>query len=352
MAVTSIDNNSIRSVLSVFQTGAEKCSDIYDVLSSVQGRFLLNELLAMDSYTPKLNSDLTNLRKRMEKAERYTEEMYHISSDAIEGFNEIDSMHRTIAAAKNENTNGAARIAAVVASSVRLSVKYPPFYVAMAVAVTVMNTVFGNGKVNPAADIWFDGEWKGKKTVNDKCDSMHRYYEETMREHEEWKRSHPDQVLVDKINELKTNDVGVNYGGDKYRNWCNEVYDSSVDGSYQAWCDRFTSYTLGQAGYKLHPGTCDDQRDEFAARGGYHPADSGYQPKTGDVVFLRYPPKLSTIAHVGIIDVAEDGTVYVLDGNSGGEDGNVNYKPLSWKVNPDEGSYIDGYGDYTVLDRF
>ena len=115
----------------------------------------------------------------------------------------------------------------------------------------------------------------------------------------------------------------------KYGQW----YDANVDNigvEYAAWCAAFVSWCANQAGVPssivYYHAYCpygvnwfrDQGRFQYAAsRGG------SYIPQPGDIVYFA-PAGSSTSSHVGIVRYAADGYVYTVEGNTSGQNGEVN----------------------------
>lgn len=105
----------------------------------------------------------------------------------------------------------------------------------------------------------------------------------------------------------------VGNGRTKYVQWFYDNYGGLNPNSSFGWCDRFTSWVLGQAGIRLSAGGCDQQASQFGSS--FHLKESGYTPKEGDVVFLDYNHD-GHYDHVGIYYL-NNGVPSLLHGNWG-----------------------------------
>ncbi|MBQ5951829.1 MAG: CHAP domain-containing protein [Lachnospiraceae bacterium] len=132
--------------------------------------------------------------------------------------------------------------------------------------------------------------------------------------------------------------------GKEFKDWFYSHYGGLDPKGDFAWCDRFSSWMVGQFGKKLPRGGCGAQRSYFKERGGLH-TEAGYKPKSGDVVFFDWG-KDGSINHVGVIYVdPKTGELYVLHGNFGGK---VSYNKLSDVLRWNNGK-VAGYGDPNTL---
>lgn len=135
-------------------------------------------------------------------------------------------------------------------------------------------------------------------------------------------------------------------GGDWFKNWFFKTYGGTDPAKVNfAWCDRFASWMLAQMGYEMRAGGCPGQMKEFEKRGGLH-QEADYRPKTGDVIFFDWGK--GKAQHVGIVHVADDGEIYVLQGNY---ESQVSYVKLSDQLKAGKGEVrrVIGYGDPTCL---
>lgn len=136
----------------------------------------------------------------------------------------------------------------------------------------------------------------------------------------------------------------LNNNGEKYCRWFTDHYPGltyeQITSKGYGWCDRFTSWVLGQMGIKLSAGGCDGQKSAFGSD--FHNANGEYNPQIGDLVFLDYDHN-GSYDHVAIY-YEKDGKPCLLHGNWGGA------VKVSW-LDSDTGmgckisEAIAGYGD-------
>lgn len=86
----------------------------------------------------------------------------------------------------------------------------------------------------------------------------------------------------------------------------------------QAWCDRLVGHIFDEVAPEAlqasHRGRVADTRAWVANQDAYRPAESGYAPKPGDVVFF----KSGGGGHIGIVEEAgPDGSLITIEGNRG-----------------------------------
>lgn len=115
----------------------------------------------------------------------------------------------------------------------------------------------------------------------------------------------------------------------KYGVW----YDNNVDnigGSYAAWCAMFVSWCANQAGIPsdivYYHAYCPYGVNWFKNQGRWQAAASrggSYVPKAGDIVYFA-PAGSSTSSHIGIVRYVSGNTVYTVEGNTSGQNGEVN----------------------------
>ena len=115
----------------------------------------------------------------------------------------------------------------------------------------------------------------------------------------------------------------------KYGLW----YDNNVDYigvQRAAWCAAFVSWCANQAGIPseilYYHAYCPYGVNWFKNRGLFHYAASrggSYVPKTGDIVYFA-PAGSSTSSHIGIVRYVSGGYVYTVEGNTSGQNGEVN----------------------------
>lgn len=151
--------------------------------------------------------------------------------------------------------------------------------------------------------------------------------------------------LVDLVIRQAMKDVG--NGGQKYKDWFFNHYGGLNPSGNFAWCDRYVSWFIGQLGFKMKAGGCGYQRKEFKKYGGWH-EEPDYKPKNGDIVFFNWDGG-NGAAHVGVVHIADDGEIYILQGNYGNK---VDYVKLSDQLKDKTGKkHVLGYGDPTCLPR-
>ena len=109
----------------------------------------------------------------------------------------------------------------------------------------------------------------------------------------------------------------------KYGKWYAD-YFSSPGFAYGAWCAMFVSWCANQAGIPssimYYHASCTTAVREWKNRGLFY-ARSGYTPKAGDIIYFGSG---SESTHVGIVRYASGGYVYTIEGNTSGQNGEVN----------------------------
>jgi uncharacterized repeat protein (TIGR02543 family) len=115
----------------------------------------------------------------------------------------------------------------------------------------------------------------------------------------------------------------------KYGLW----YDNNVDYigvQRAAWCAAFVSWCANQAGIPssilYYHAYCPYGVNWFKNQGLFHYAASrggSYVPKAGDIVYFA-PAGSSTSSHIGIVRYVSGGYVYTVEGNTSGQNGEVN----------------------------
>lgn len=115
----------------------------------------------------------------------------------------------------------------------------------------------------------------------------------------------------------------------KYGQW----YDNNVDyiGVQQAaWCAAFVSWCANQAGVPndivYYHAYCPYGVNWFRNRGQFQYAASrggSYVPKAGDIIYFA-PAGSSTSSHIGIVRDCDGTNVYTIEGNTSGQNGEVN----------------------------
>ena len=102
-----------------------------------------------------------------------------------------------------------------------------------------------------------------------------------------------------------------NVGGAPYWSWYG--FDSRVK-----WCASFVSWCAEQSGY-LEAGIipkfslCSDGVAWFQSKGQWQ--DASYLPNPGDIIFFDWEGD-GSCDYVGIVEYAENGVVYTIEGNS------------------------------------
>ena len=136
--------------------------------------------------------------------------------------------------------------------------------------------------------------------------------------------------------------------GTEFKEWFYRQYGGLNPKKDFHWCDRYSSWLVGQMGYRLPEGGCGYQRDYFKKYNAWH-SEPDYQPKNGDVVYFNWKGTNSA-QHVGVIHIADNGEIYVIQGNYGGK---VAYVKLSdmLKDKNKQGKHVIGYGDPTKLPK-
>ena len=105
-----------------------------------------------------------------------------------------------------------------------------------------------------------------------------------------------------------------NTGGEPYWSWYG--FNGRVE-----WCACFVSWVSNECGY-ISAGvipkfaSCNVGMQWFKDRGQWH--DNGYIPKSGDIIFFDWTANgiTGTADHVGIVEKANENTIYTVEGNS------------------------------------
>ena len=99
-------------------------------------------------------------------------------------------------------------------------------------------------------------------------------------------------------------------------------YGAWYGNSYGHWCAMFCSFCLHYAGVdrSIMPfsGGCEAWVNALKNKGLYHTADSGYMPKSGDLVFFNLD-KLADSDHVALVYEVGTGSFTSIEGNWGGK---------------------------------
>ncbi len=114
----------------------------------------------------------------------------------------------------------------------------------------------------------------------------------------------------------------------KYGVWYDDYYNTSGF-SRGAWCAMFVSWCAAQAGVPAdvftYHASCTTgvswwkQRNLFQYSQYY---GGNYTPKAGDVIY--FGDSKTSMSHVGLVRYAEGGRVYTIEGNTSGQNGEVN----------------------------
>lgn len=131
-------------------------------------------------------------------------------------------------------------------------------------------------------------------------------------------------------------------------------YGASFGDSTGPWCAYFVAWCASQAGIpsSVLPrlGNCGTLADWFEARSRYYTSNTGYIPKTGDIIFYNWNGRLNWEQHVGIVTGVSGDSVYTIEGNTGNSPG---YRCES-KTRNMGAYYIIGYGvpDYNDAETY
>ncbi len=115
----------------------------------------------------------------------------------------------------------------------------------------------------------------------------------------------------------------------KYGVW----YDNNVDSggfSYSAWCAMFVSWCANQAGIPssivYYHAYCPNGVTWFKNQGLFQYSayrGGSYTPKAGDIIYFQSSSS-SVATHVGIVRYSSGGYVYTIEGNTSGQNGEIN----------------------------
>ena len=128
-----------------------------------------------------------------------------------------------------------------------------------------------------------------------------------------------------------------NIGGEPFWRWYGF-------GERQPWCACFVSWCAEQLGY-IDAGiiprfaSCQDGIAWFKAKGQWR--DGGYTPASGDLIFYDWDGD-GVSDHVGIVDYADGGYIYTIEGNTSDSNGRT-YDTCSRRVRSVNGTVM-GYG--------
>ncbi len=114
----------------------------------------------------------------------------------------------------------------------------------------------------------------------------------------------------------------------KYGVWYADYFNSSSF-KYGAWCAMFVSWCAAQAGVSpdifTYHASCTagvswwKQRNLFEYSQYY---DGDYVPKAGDVIY--FGDSRTSMSHVGLVRYVQGGRVYTIEGNTSGQNGEIN----------------------------
>ncbi len=120
-------------------------------------------------------------------------------------------------------------------------------------------------------------------------------------------------------------------------------YGDSFGYSTGEWCAYFVSWCARNAGISTSVvprlGNCAASVEWYKKHSVYRPANSGYVPKAGDIVFFNWSGG-ATAKHVGIVTGVSGNNVYTIEGNTGPGRGNR----CMAKTRKRSAGYIVGYG--------
>ncbi len=120
-------------------------------------------------------------------------------------------------------------------------------------------------------------------------------------------------------------------------------YGASFGDSTGAWCAYFVSWCATQAGIptSIVPrlGNCAATVKWYKAHSKFYTPETGYIPKTGDIVFFNWSGG-ETAKHIGIITGVSGKNIYTIEGNT---DSSVGYR-CAGKTRDMTANYIVGYG--------
>lgn len=130
-----------------------------------------------------------------------------------------------------------------------------------------------------------------------------------------------------RVLELARGELGIT-NGDKYIRYYNELTGIGLPYGV-AWCAAWVTWVMRHAGVPLdsvlnYKG-CTTASEWFAAQGRFRPNSSGYIPKPGDIIMYEWNPENEGTPyddgddHTGIVERVENGKVYTIEGNNGGQ---------------------------------
>uniref|UniRef100_UPI001E3E4E5D peptidoglycan-binding protein n=1 Tax=Clostridium haemolyticum TaxID=84025 RepID=UPI001E3E4E5D len=138
-----------------------------------------------------------------------------------------------------------------------------------------------------------------------------------------------DSNTLSRFVNIAEGEVGVRERGNnltKYGAWY------GLDGN--SWCAMFVSWCANEAGIlnRTVPkyASCANGAEWYKSKERYKTRESGYIPKTGDVIFFN---RNNGIHHTGIVVSYSGGTVYTIEGNSSNAVSRRNYSLDNHQIN-------------------
>ena len=128
----------------------------------------------------------------------------------------------------------------------------------------------------------------------------------------------------------------VGLGGSKFCRW----YGVS---SGTPWCAIFAYYCVKQANHPIAKSASVKGLADYYKSINMYIDDNNYIPKAGDLIFYNFQGRGHDYTHVGIVEKYENGTVYTIEGNWGGNGNNYISKVSKSSINL-KSSEISGYG--------
>src|SRR3712207_5842028 len=142
-------------------------------------------------------------------------------------------------------------------------------------------------------------------------------------------KSTSDSNTLSRFVNIAEGEVGVRERGNnltKYGAWY------GLDGN--SWCAMFVSWCANEAGIlnRTVPkyASCANGAEWYKSKERYKTRESGYIPKTGDVIFFN---RNNGIHHTGIVVSYSGGTVYTIEGNSSNAVSRRNYSLDNHQIN-------------------
>ncbi len=139
-------------------------------------------------------------------------------------------------------------------------------------------------------------------------------------------------VAATQVGYLEGSLAGTTAGSNNYQKY-GQWYDNNVDYigvTRAAWCAAFVSWCANQAGIPsnivYYHAYCPYGVNWFKNQGRFQYSASrggSYVPKAGDIIYFA-PAGSSTSSHIGIVRACYGGYVYTTEGNTSGQNGEVN----------------------------